>query len=386
MSDVCSVSILVGGDVALQGAYDQLARAKGGDIFGDARELMRQADLTICNLETPVCEGLLPIEKAGPSISAAPETLRALTEAGTDAVCLANNHIFDYGSPGLLQTFSALREYNLRLVGAGFDRKSAEQCLRVLIGGKRISIFSFAEREFNTSDDGEAGAALLDPLRMGPLLISERASADAILVCVHGGNEFFPLPRPGLRRLCQFIVDMGADAVIGHHPHVAGPYEIYRGKPIVYSVGNLIFDHDDPPEGWNEGYFANLTFSFGNGKLESVAHNLVPFCQAAAFGGLRLMHGQERNDFIRRIEVMRDQLESRPHEWLAAWDDFVARREAQATINLFSPLRVRGLRRLMAIRAFRKLIVPPSRRLQRLNMLRCDSHREVVTAALQKRS
>lgn len=386
MTDGECISLLFGGDFAPLGAYEDVIKARDGAVLGDAREAITRADFTLFNLETPLCRPGQAIDKDGPSIRAIPDTLKALTANGVDAVCLANNHIFDYGASGLIQTMEALDEQGIRYAGAGMNRAAAEAPLRVTLNGRRISIFSFAEREFNLSDDGETGAALLDPIRMVPLLLSERRQAEALIVCVHGGNEYFPWPRPGFRRICQFLIEMGADAVIGHHPHVPGPYEIYHGRPIFYSLGNLLFHNATPPADWDQGYLVRLNLVFGQDNVKAVAPEILPYRQSAAQGGLQLMQGQERDRFLARIEAMRDRLENRPNEWLEEWDRFVEGRARQAEIDMSSPVRFPGLRRLLAFRPIRNLISPPSRRMHRVNLLRCESHRELMVAALETRA
>src|SRR5690606_19979832 len=108
----------------------------------------------------------------------------------------------------------------------------------------------------------------------------------------------------GLRTLFQFLIDVGADAVISHHPHVPGPYELYKGKPIVYSLGNLIFDTQKPPPEWDQGYLAGLELDFENLALKGVRLELYPYRQAVADGGLQLMGEVEREAFLARIEEM----------------------------------------------------------------------------------
>lgn len=380
-----TIRLLFGGDFAPSGAYEDLIAIKGSAIFGSARELIEQADFTMFNLEVPLCRGGAAIPKIGPAIRAAPENLRALEEAGVDAVCLANNHIFDYGASGLSETIAALQTRGIGYSGAGFDRSSAEAPLRITVRGRRISLFAYAEREFNLSDDGQAGAAILDPLRVVPQVLRERDQADAVIVCIHAGNEYFSYPRPGLRALCHLLLDIGTDAVIGHHPHVPGPYEIYNGKPIIYSLGNLIFDTPQvPPPEWDEGYLATLNLDFDDSSLTSLRVELFPYRQAAAHGGVLMMLEQEREAFLDRIDEMRDRLENRPSEWHAAWEAFVAQRQTQTFIDMSSPLRFRGLRRLMSWRFLRNLISPPTRQMQRLNMLRCPSHEELTIHALER--
>lgn len=377
------VRLLFGGDFAPRGPYEKLIFDKGGDIFGNALELIDQADFTMVNLEAPLRVEGSAIRKIGPAMHIVPEALQALNQAGIDAVCLANNHIFDYGRDGLAQTRTALDVRGIRYAGAGPDRLSAESPLRIKLKERHVSIFSVAEREFNISDDGQAGAALLDPISLTPLIMQERTQADAIVICVHGGNEYFPLPRPGLRRLFHYLVDIGADAIMGHHPHVPGAYEVYKGKPIVYSLGNLIFDSAVPPPEWESGYFACLDLDFNDTGLEHIRIELHPYHQAASKDGMQLLQGHARDDFLARIEEMRDQLENHPQKWLDAWKAFVRNKQAQAMIDLSSPVRFRGFRRLMRWKFMRDLVVSPTRRLHRLNLMRCASHQELVVSALE---
>lgn len=375
--------LLFGGDFAPHGRYESLIAARGGDVFGAARHHIGMADFTMVNLEVPIAVASAGTRKVGPSLRAGPGTLRALSEAGVDAVCLANNHIFDQGRSGLSETLAALDARNIQHAGAGLDREAAHSPLRIDVRGRRISLFSLAEREFNVADDGIAGAAILDPMIAARLLLEERARANAIIVCIHGGNECFPYPRPGLRKVCQFLIDMGADAIIGHHPHVPGAYEIYRGKPIVYSLGNLIFDTKAPVPGWDEGYFAALDLAFAADGTVNIGIELLPYHQSIARAGVQLMDGPERTSFLARIEQMRDRLENQPAEWLAAWHRFVGERSAQAIIDMSSPIRFRGLRRLMASRFVRHILAPSSRQLHRLNLLRCASHQELLIHAME---
>lgn len=377
-----SVSLLFGGDFSPRGRYETLISSSDGDIFGDARDVIADADFTLFNLETPVSAAGRPITKVGPAFRAHSRILRALTGNGVDAVCLANNHIYDYGKEGLAQTLEALDHDGIQYVGAGIGRKAAESPLRIEVNGSKISIFSFAEREFNISEDedGVAGAAMLDPLRIVPLILSERDRADSLIVCVHCGNEYFSWPRPGLRRFFHFLIEIGVDTVISHHPHVPGPYEIYNGKPIFYSLGNLVFDSHKPPQGWNKGYLARLTFDFDNDRI---VPELIPYTQSVEEGGVNLMKDAAREEFLSEIEHKRDVLENQPSKWLAAWESFVRSKQHQAFIDLSSPIRFPGLRRLLAFRVMKNLIARPSRQLHRLNLLRCDSHRELTIAAIE---
>lgn len=386
MNEVRSLNLLFGGDVAPIGTFSSIIEARSGEIWGDARELIVNSDFKMFNLEAPICDEGQAITKIGPAIRSLPSSLEALTSIGLDAVCLANNHIFDFGSEGLSQTLSALKNRGILHVGAGLDRPSAEAPLRLDFEDRKVSIFAFAEQEFNTSLDQQAGSALLDPLLIAPKILSEREKTDVLVVCFHGGNEYFSYPRPSLRNLCHFIIDLGADAVVGHHPHVPGPYEIYKGKPIVYSLGNLVFDTESSPPMWEEGYFASLHLSFDANSLSTIKIELHPYTQSAEQGGVTLMQGAKKEDFLSRISELRENLEERPEVWLKEWEKFVAKKQLQTIIDLSSPVRFRGFWRLMKIPFLHHILFPKSRCLHRLNMLRCESHRELVIGTLLKLS
>ncbi len=383
MTNAHSVDLLFGGDFAPIGRYQDLIAASAGEIWGDASALFLESDYSVINLESPMCSALETIDKSGPTIAADPEVAKALSVVGIDAVCLANNHILDFGRCGLEQTISTLDGKGIRHFGAGLNRRSAETPLRVTIGGRKISVFAFAEQEFNVCEDKTAGSALLDPIRIVPLVIDERKRADALIVCIHAGNEFFPYPRPQLRSLCQLLIDLGADAVVGHHPHVPGAYEVYRGKPIFYSLGNLIFDKNSQDADWNTGYFVRLKLVFSQDQLENMQFDLVPYHQSVDAGGVRVLQGEERDLALEHIEKLRESLELHPERWLQEWNDFVKRRRHQVLIDLSSPIRFPGLRRLLRYRLLRNLVLSPKQRLRRLNMLRCQSHLELTTAALE---
>ena len=110
---------------------------------------------------------------------------------------------------------------------------------------------------------------------------------------LHGGNEYFPYPRPGLRKLCQHYIDLGVQAVVCHHPHVPGAYEYYNGKPIFYSLGNLIFDHENPPEDWNFGYM--VKFEINKQKKVITNVEIIPYEQSVKLQGVKLLNGEKKD-------------------------------------------------------------------------------------------
>src|SRR5699024_6850639 len=158
---------------------------------------------------------------------------------------------------------------NLSTVGAGLTLEDAQKPLIVERKGVKIAVIAIAEFEFNQSENGGPGSAPIDLIDNYVQIKKAQEDADIVIVTIHGGNEYFPYPRPGLRKLCRHFIDLGVAAVVCHHPHVPGAYEVYNDSPIFYSIGNFIFDHSNPPEGWNEGYMVEMSFNTSTKKLKS---------------------------------------------------------------------------------------------------------------------
>lgn len=151
---------------------------------------------------------------------------------------------------------------------------------------------------------------------------------------MHGGNEYFPYLRQGLRNLCQYYIDLGVEAVICHHPHVPGAYEYYQGKPIVYSLGNFVFDTAKPPRDWELGYMAQLSFDQESKQFASL--ELIPYKQSVELGGVQLLGAQEKEVFLMRIEIYRKNLEGN-QAWLDEWQAFVEKQtDSYIMRNFFS--------------------------------------------------
>lgn len=230
-------SIFLAGDCIYQ---DGMASEPVGDRI---RERIDETDLALVNLEAPVSVERDPIEKSGPakeSVSSAPSVLAS---AGFDVACLANNHIMDFGPEGLRATQRACDEADLETVGAGETSDEALSPLSVSIGDhdRTLAVINVCEQEFGIAGD-EPGTAWVSHPTIEQRIERATESADTVLVVAHGGVEYVPFPPVGRQQALRSFIDAGADAVIGHHPHVAQGWETYEGSPIVYSLGNFLFD------------------------------------------------------------------------------------------------------------------------------------------------
>jgi poly-gamma-glutamate synthesis protein (capsule biosynthesis protein) len=259
---VARASIAAVGDVLMHGAVKDSAadhRAPDNDdgygwLWSPVADLLAAPDITFANLETPVA----PRAGGGSRsfvFNAGPVVVTALRHAGVRLVSVANNHMFDQGRPGFEETLSWLDEVGMPFVGAGEAGQEAGPRM-VDVNGLRIAFLGYA-RFFNQSGNeclatvARPGhppcrrASLLDPDRAVADVRAAAQRADAVVVSLHWGDEYQRLPREADVALAHRLADAGALIVLGHHPHVLQPIELYPSADghialIAYSLGNFI--------------------------------------------------------------------------------------------------------------------------------------------------
>ncbi|MBQ0101613.1 MAG: CapA family protein [Firmicutes bacterium] len=271
-----TASVLFTGDVCFKyqhGADEAVSR----EILSEMIPIFNSSDILVMNLETPLAdEGVgTPIRKCGPNIIGRPRNVGFLKAAGCDAVSLANNHTGDFGDEALFATTALLDENGIGHFGAGENIDAAYTAWRTEKNGIRLSVIGVCEHEFGLADRTHAGTAALDLDRLAGKIAEEKAVSDFVVVMSHGGSEHCPVPTPKTKERYHLMLRLGADAVIGAHPHCPQGIEIIDGKPIVYSTGNYIFryDSEDLPETWFYGYVAKLTLTRGEKpKVEAIPY------------------------------------------------------------------------------------------------------------------
>lgn len=235
-------------------ARDYILAGKGDSIFAAVRDSLRAADLAIGNLESILLDRGDTTDATGKMVFAGPHVAGPLlVDAGFGAVSTANNHAWDFGRRGLLESLDHLDADGIPHTGTGPTLEDAYRPAVVDRDGWRVAIFGVTDI-INLRGlvlTGTAAACCIawaDTAALGPRLRAARDSlgADLVLVMLHAGNEYRDRPPAELRALMRGIVASGADAVIGHHPHVPQGVEWYQGKPILYSLGNFVFRQPFP--------------------------------------------------------------------------------------------------------------------------------------------
>lgn len=259
--------LVAGGDVDFGRLRGQaLLRDPMRDDLAPLRPLFDSADVRFANLESTITDqgGETQAPWSRLVFTAPPAAARVLAGAGIDLVSLANNHAWDYGEAGLFETFERLERAGVAWVGAGRNRDEAYRPSAIDRRGQRMAFIAVTGIWNQALDPhpGEERIANADGDALGKAIRSVRSAPDVdrVVVSFHGGDEYVDRPLPRVRALLTGALDAGADAVIGHHPHVIQRVEIHDGKPILYSLGNLLMRMPNG-EPWTEyGLVARLTF------------------------------------------------------------------------------------------------------------------------------
>lgn len=243
---ICAV-----GDIMPARGVDALLLKPGGleKVFGDTLPLLAGSSLLLGNLEAAATRAGTKAAKSF-TFRFDPEALDSFTRAGFTYLSLTNNHTFDFGEKGFLDTLSSLERAGIATSGAGRDDAEAERAVELRAGNSSVRVLSFGAYPVDRMGFDGRRTARAGPEKPGILWLDEesigRAAAqfrpDALdIVMVHGGEEWTRGPTARQRALYGRLVEAGADVVIGSHSHVVQPIEAVGNGLIAWSLGNFLF-------------------------------------------------------------------------------------------------------------------------------------------------
>lgn len=236
------------GDIMTDSYIGQYIMDYGNDYpWQHVSRILNADDITFANLETSVSERGKTYKPEGFGFRSKPSTLEGIYNAGIDTVSLANNHSLDFGEEALIDTMSYLSQYNINYVGAGIDKTAAEA--PIIINSKDYtvgfiaynSIIPWESWKASEQSSGTASFSKNDTDNIMKNIEQIKDTCDLLFVVLHWGVEYSNTPEEWQIQLAHQIIDAGADGVIGHHPHILQGIEIYKEKPILYSIGNFVF-------------------------------------------------------------------------------------------------------------------------------------------------
>ena len=231
------------GDVMLDDGPGRLI-GRGGDPLALFAAQLDDADYRIGNLECAIASQGQALESKIYSFRADPRVTPVL-KGRFDALALANNHSGDYGQGAFLETLDHLASQEIVAFGGGRNLAQAHRPLWIERRGLRIAVLAYNEfkpRSFEAGAEWPGIAWSEDSQVVADIRAARAAGADLVIPFMHWGWERETQPSERQRQLARTMIDAGADVVVGGHPHVTQGAEYYRGKLIVYSLGNFIFD------------------------------------------------------------------------------------------------------------------------------------------------
>lgn len=211
------------------------------------KKKLEECKIRVLNFEVPVkVKDGVGIHKSGPVHNQSSHSPEWVMENGFNMVTLANNHSLDYGEKGLQATLKAFKDISITGVGT-FE--TAYKISVFEIDNQKIGFLGLTQKEFGCVDEysGEKmGTAMATSPRVYACISEGKKTVDKLYVLPHAGAEYLDIPLPEWREVYKSYIDVGADGVIASHPHVPQGWEMYKGCPIFYSLGNFLFEVPDP--------------------------------------------------------------------------------------------------------------------------------------------
>lgn len=261
--DQSSVRLIAVGDIMLSRGVAGKLRLHGVDYpYEKVLSVLQPGDIVFGNLETPITSGRT-IADDELVFRSDPGVEMGLSRAGFNILSVANNHVMNFGATGLADTLRYLKAVKIRHIGAGENLAAALTPSIIEVSGTKFAFLAFNDTDVVPDSTGatatRSGTALMDIDQMKPAVASATKNSDVVVVSMHSGVEYAAEPNASQQAFARAAIDAGADMVLGHHPHVIQPVETYKGKTIIYSLGNFVFDQMWSAE-TRRGVIAIVTF------------------------------------------------------------------------------------------------------------------------------
>ncbi|MCR5468969.1 MAG: CapA family protein [Lachnospiraceae bacterium] len=242
-----SATLVFTGDILLGDRTLPLYQASGidGILSNDLQNLMNSADICMVNEEFPFSTRGVKAEDKQFTFRTDPVYVTALTDMGIDIVTLANNHVLDYGTDALLDTFDTLDNAGIIYSGAGANATRAAELETINANGIDFGFLSASRvwplASWEATDTNPGCFGTYDPAKLIAAIKEARDKCDYLTVFVHWGIERQSHPEDYQVNMAKMYIEAGADLVIGSHPHCLQGIQFFDGKPVFYSLGNFIF-------------------------------------------------------------------------------------------------------------------------------------------------
>ncbi len=207
-------------------------------ILSQVRAQLAAPGITFGNLECPLSsEG--PHDPMELCFRADPKTVAVLLDGGFDVVSVANNHSLNAGRKGMQNTLATLSKHGVAYAGSHPDREQSWTPAYLSSGGVKVGFLACTDLSFEHGSDCKVSR---DPDLAYAKVRAAKSNCDLLFVSIHWGTEYQQHRDERQRKVALRLIDAGADCILGHHPHTLQGIGVYKGRPILYSMGNFVFD------------------------------------------------------------------------------------------------------------------------------------------------
>lgn len=276
-------------------------KRRGADyLFDNVRSRFNDGDIVFGNLECSIMSGD-SIKKRKPRFFCAENgVVKSLKNANFNVLSVANNHIMENGESIFQNTVRLLKDSDIHPVGI------SDNLTKLYINNYKVAFLAYSFIEDNIPHPKYNKISSEETILRD--IQKNRSDADLIIISLHWGHEYVPYPSPNQIQIGRKLIDAGADIIIGGHPHVTQSYEIYKGHPIFYSLGNFIFDHTYIPT-TRESFIAEITI--GDSR-DLIGVNIIPIIANEKSYQPQLVDFPQMENSINRVDAIRHIIEKRP--------------------------------------------------------------------------
>jgi poly-gamma-glutamate synthesis protein (capsule biosynthesis protein) len=342
-------------------------------LFNNTLPILKNADVLIGNMEFVLTDNGIAATKTGPILKGPKSFATVFKDIGFTALGLANNHIKDCGTDGVLSSLQTCSDYNIRTVGAGENENNAKKPIIIEKNGWKIGLMAFAEHEFNAAYENEPGANLLDVFSDFDHIQNFKKTVDYLIILYHGGIEYYEYPSPLLQKKCRKMIDSGADYITCQHSHLIGTEEVYNNGTILYGQGNTVFGYRANNPSWNQGLIINIELD------KDIKITNLPI--EAQKTGIALANNQEKEQISKEMNTRKEKIKEK-HFILNSWNTYCESKRAHIIPHLFGLGRITNKANRILKNKIISLLYSKKKHMITHNLTRCESHLEVIQTIL----
>lgn len=279
-------------------AYDARGQGVDGILSAEALGIMRSSDLMVANSEFTVSNRGSAIPGKAYTFRANPDRLSIYDDMGVDLVTLANNHVYDYQGDAFNDMLDAFEQRNMPHIGAGHNLEEAKKAYYYKApSGQTIAFVNASRAEkwgIDTPGATETtGGVLLcyDTADFVDAIKTAKANSDIVVAIIHWGTESSHVLEQVQIDTAKEYIDAGADMIVGGHAHTLQGIDFYNGKPIIYNLGDYIFNDMSEP---------TAIFQFKLSPEGELKYYFIVGWQENMY--TRILSGEERQNLVNQVE------------------------------------------------------------------------------------